>query len=58
VYPCRPGASPLPDTEAMTASTNPDPRKEVLSMTIEVVVVEEITATRIHLDPDATVGAA
>jgi hypothetical protein len=36
----------------MTASRNGH-GEEVLSMTIEVVVVEEITATRIHLDPDA-----
>jgi hypothetical protein len=25
----------------------------VTAMTIDIVVVEEITATRIHLDPDA-----
>jgi hypothetical protein len=28
-------------------------RGEVTAMTIEIVVVEEITATRIHLDPEA-----
>jgi hypothetical protein len=26
---------------------------EVCEMTIEIVAVEEITATRVHLDPDA-----